>query len=113
MTDPNPTIVLIVGVGDGLSDSLARLFGSRGYGVELASRRPERLTALAGETGARPHRCDATDPHCSDLSFPGRAAPRHWGWEMEIRPWVETSERDRGGHIGNSRSADRRPPSRR
>ena len=52
---------LIVGTGPGLSASLARLFARNGIAVALASRRTDKLAALAGETGATLHACDATD----------------------------------------------------
>lgn len=52
---------LIVGAGPGLSASLARLFTARGLKVSLASRDPDDLAALARETGASLHRCDAAD----------------------------------------------------
>ena len=54
--------ILIVGAGDGLSASLARVFAREGeYRVALASRRPERLAALAQELDAMAFRCDASD----------------------------------------------------
>ena len=43
---------LIIGAGDGLSASLARLLAREGYGVALAARTPARLAALAAECGA-------------------------------------------------------------
>jgi NAD(P)-dependent dehydrogenase (short-subunit alcohol dehydrogenase family) len=52
---------LIVGTGPGLSASLARLFARNGLTVALASRRTDKLAALASETGASLHTCDATD----------------------------------------------------
>ena len=52
---------LIVGAGEGLSASLARLFASKGMQVLLASRTPNRLAALCAETGARAFACDASD----------------------------------------------------
>ena len=52
---------LIVGVGPGLSASLARLFAREGMRIALASRRPEALEGLCRETGATAHRCDAVD----------------------------------------------------
>lgn len=52
---------LIVGVGPGLSASLARLFAREGMRVALASRRPEALDSLCRETGATAHRCDAVE----------------------------------------------------
>jgi NAD(P)-dependent dehydrogenase (short-subunit alcohol dehydrogenase family) len=51
---------LIVGVGDGLGASLARLFAREGMRVGLAARSVEKLAGLAAETGAVTHRCDAT-----------------------------------------------------
>jgi NAD(P)-dependent dehydrogenase (short-subunit alcohol dehydrogenase family) len=53
-------IALIVGTGSGLSASLARLFAKNGMKVALASRKPQKLDALAQETGARPYACDAS-----------------------------------------------------
>jgi NAD(P)-dependent dehydrogenase (short-subunit alcohol dehydrogenase family) len=52
---------LIVGVGSGLSASLARLFAKNGMKVALAARRVDNLTALARETGAKAFACDSTD----------------------------------------------------
>jgi len=54
-------LALIVGVGDGLSACLARKFAAAGMGIGLAARNPEKLAALASETGARAYGCDATD----------------------------------------------------
>jgi len=53
---------LIVGVGPGLSASLARLFARHGLQVALASRNPDRLAKLAEETAAAAFACDATEP---------------------------------------------------
>src|ERR1019366_8175627 len=53
---------LIVGTGPGLSASLARLFAREGLRVAVAARRSETLAALAAETGASAHVCDATNP---------------------------------------------------
>ncbi len=52
---------LIVGTGPGLSASLARLFARNGLAVALAARQTEKLEALAAETGASVHRCNAAD----------------------------------------------------
>jgi len=52
---------LIVGTGQGLSASLARLFAREGMKVALASRNPAGLAALCKETGARAFACDAAD----------------------------------------------------
>ncbi len=53
---------LIVGAGDGLSASLARLFRSNGMGVMLAARDIDKLAALAKQTEAVTTTCDAADP---------------------------------------------------
>jgi NAD(P)-dependent dehydrogenase (short-subunit alcohol dehydrogenase family) len=52
---------LIVGAGEGLSASLARLFTREGIRVALAARQIEKLGALCTETGARAFACNATD----------------------------------------------------
>jgi NAD(P)-dependent dehydrogenase (short-subunit alcohol dehydrogenase family) len=53
-------IALVVGTGSGLSASLARLFAKNGMKVALASRKPQKLEALAREIGARHYACDAS-----------------------------------------------------
>jgi short-subunit dehydrogenase len=53
-------ICLIVGVGDGLSASLARLFYRENYELVLASRDVTKLSQLATETEATTVSCDAT-----------------------------------------------------
>jgi len=53
---------LIVGTGPGLSASLARLFAKQGLGVAIAARQTDKLAALAKETGAAVHKCNAADP---------------------------------------------------
>ena len=53
---------LIVGVGAGLSASLARRFAREGIAVALAARQTDKLAALCAETGARAYQCDAADP---------------------------------------------------
>jgi NAD(P)-dependent dehydrogenase (short-subunit alcohol dehydrogenase family) len=52
---------LIMGVGSGVSASLARVFNKAGIKVALAARRAANLAGLAKETGARVFACDATD----------------------------------------------------
>src|SRR3981081_4602242 len=61
MEKPKDKTALIVGAGEGLSASLARLFAREGLRVALAARRIEKLGALCSETGARAFACDATD----------------------------------------------------
>ena len=58
---PSYRHALIIGAGAGLSASLARLFSAKGLQVALASREPGDLGALADETGAWTHSCDAAD----------------------------------------------------
>lgn len=74
MTQP---VALIVGAGDGLSASVARLLHAQGYRLALAARNVEKLSALAGETGATLLRGDAADPDAVTAMFDGLdAAPR-------------------------------------
>jgi len=61
MESPKYKTALIVGAGEGLSASLARLFNRQGIRVALAARKIEKLGALCTETGARAFACDATD----------------------------------------------------
>jgi NAD(P)-dependent dehydrogenase (short-subunit alcohol dehydrogenase family) len=58
---PDYRTALIVGVGSGLSASLARIFAKAGMKVALAARRAANLTALAQETKAKGFACDSTD----------------------------------------------------
>ena len=60
---------VIVGVGGGLSASLARLFTKEGMAVAVASRNPDRLDGLCKETGAKAYGCDASDPASVDSLF--------------------------------------------
>jgi NAD(P)-dependent dehydrogenase (short-subunit alcohol dehydrogenase family) len=62
METPTYRSALIVGVGPGLSASLARLFARNGLRVALAARRKDTLAQLCSETGASAHACDAADP---------------------------------------------------
>ncbi len=56
------TIALIVGAGNGLSASIARLFAAEGMTVALAARRIDKLTPPVAEIGASAFPCDATRP---------------------------------------------------
>lgn len=58
----NKARALIVGVGDGLSASLARLFHRQGYRIALAARDIDKIGDLAEATEATRHRCDASNP---------------------------------------------------
>jgi NAD(P)-dependent dehydrogenase (short-subunit alcohol dehydrogenase family) len=60
MADTPYKTALIVGVGSGLSASVARTFKKAGMTIALAARRPGDLTALAQETGGKAFACDAT-----------------------------------------------------
>lgn len=51
---------LIVGAGDGLSASLARLFTTNGLQVVLAARNIEKLKPLKEQTGVHTFQCDAS-----------------------------------------------------
>jgi NAD(P)-dependent dehydrogenase (short-subunit alcohol dehydrogenase family) len=53
---------LIVGAGQGLSASLARLFARKGLKVTLASRTTDDLDPLVKEIGGRAFACDASRP---------------------------------------------------
>lgn len=53
---------LIVGVGDGLSASLARKLAGRGHRLVLAARNVDKLADLAKETDALTVACDSADP---------------------------------------------------
>jgi NAD(P)-dependent dehydrogenase (short-subunit alcohol dehydrogenase family) len=61
MASPAYRNALIVGAGSGLSASLARLLSREGMKIALAARDPSDLAALAEDTGATAHACDASD----------------------------------------------------
>lgn len=58
----NLKTALIVGAGDGLSASLARLLTTQGMNIGLAARKPEKLKPLCEEIGAYAFQCDASEP---------------------------------------------------
>ena len=62
MDKPKYRSALIVGTGPGLSASLARLFSRNGLSVAVAARQTDKLAALAKETGAAIHKCNAAEP---------------------------------------------------
>ena len=62
MDKPKYRSALIVGTGPGLSASRARLFAGNGLAVAIAARQTDKLAALAKETGASIHQCNAADP---------------------------------------------------
>jgi len=59
MTETAYRTALIVGVGSGLSASLARTFAKAGLRVALAARRADSVAAPAREIGAKSFVCDA------------------------------------------------------
>jgi NAD(P)-dependent dehydrogenase (short-subunit alcohol dehydrogenase family) len=61
MEIPKYKTALIVGAGEGLSASLARLLSGQGIAVALAARKIEKLGALCRQTGARAFACNATE----------------------------------------------------
>lgn len=62
-------VALIVGVGQGLSAALARLFAREGMRVALAARNVGKLDALARQTGASAYACDASRSKDVDALF--------------------------------------------
>jgi NAD(P)-dependent dehydrogenase (short-subunit alcohol dehydrogenase family) len=62
METPKYKNALIVGAGQGLSASLARLFAREKIRVALAARQIEKLGALCAETKATAYACNATEP---------------------------------------------------
>ncbi len=69
------TLALIVGAGPGLSASFARGLARKGHKLALAARRTDKLAALAAETGARLHVCEAADPASVAALFAAVGAP--------------------------------------
>ncbi|MGY8956800.1 MAG: SDR family NAD(P)-dependent oxidoreductase [Alphaproteobacteria bacterium] len=62
-------VALIVGAGEGLSASLARLCAKQGMQVAVAARNPNKLAALCAETGATAYACDVIDETSVDAVF--------------------------------------------
>ena len=62
-------LAIIVGAGPGLSASVARLCAREGMTVVLAARNIAKLSALAEQTGARVHACDASRREDVDALF--------------------------------------------
>ena len=60
---------LIVGAGEGLSASLARLFAAEGMKVSIAARNADKLSGLASEIGGQAYACDAADPAAVENLF--------------------------------------------
>jgi NAD(P)-dependent dehydrogenase (short-subunit alcohol dehydrogenase family) len=66
---PKYETALIVGAGEGLSASLARLFAREKIAVALAARKTEKLGALCRETGAYAYACDAASANDVERLF--------------------------------------------
>lgn len=62
-------VALIVGAGEGLSASLARLCADQGMDVAVASRNPDKLKDLCSETGASAYACDVIDEASVDAMY--------------------------------------------
>ncbi len=62
-------VALIVGAGEGLSASLARLCAKQGMDVALAARDPDKLGDLCAETGASAYACDVIDEDSVDAMY--------------------------------------------
>ncbi|MEM8749080.1 MAG: SDR family NAD(P)-dependent oxidoreductase [Pseudomonadota bacterium] len=60
---------VIIGAGAGLSASLARKLAARGHKLVLAARNPDKLAALATETGAQTIACNARDADDMEAVF--------------------------------------------
>lgn len=61
MDIPHYTTALIVGAGEGISASMARLLSRNGVRVALAARNPGKLAALCADTGAKAFGCNAVE----------------------------------------------------
>ena len=68
-------MALVVGVGPGLSASVARKLAAAGYRVGLAARNVGKLAGLAKETSAKVFACDATVPEQVERLFADAGAP--------------------------------------
>ncbi len=62
-------VALIVGAGEGLSASLARLCAKQGMDVALAARDLDKLGDLCAETGASAYACDVIDEDSVDAMY--------------------------------------------
>ena len=71
----NKGTALIIGVGDGLSASLARKLSDEGYDLILAAREPHKISELAAELSASSHSCDASIPAQVDRLFEAVTGP--------------------------------------
>src|SRR5205085_8899478 len=90
-------LAVIVGAGSGLSASLARKCAAAGMRVALAARNAGKLDALAKETKAAVHACDATDPKQVEALFAALDAPELVVYNPSYRvrgPFLELDRED-------------------
>ncbi len=69
MSDDNGPVVLIVGGSGGIGSALARRLAARGQRLVITGRQPERLAAVAAETGATARPLEARDSAAVDALF--------------------------------------------
>ncbi len=62
-------VALIVGAGEGLSASLARLCADQGMDVAVASRNPDKLKDICADTYASAYGCDVIDEDSVDAMY--------------------------------------------
>lgn len=93
---------LIVGAGDGLSASVARVFAKAGLKIGLAARNTAKLQALAGELGAAVHACDAAQPDQVDALFAAMESALGGAPDVVV---YNPSTRTRGPFVGLDRAA--------
>ncbi len=122
----NTEVALIVGVGTGLSASLARRFAGEGMRVALAARNVEKIQPLAAEIDAATFRCDAGESDqvarlfedvCAKLGEPtlvvfnagmrGRGAIAELDPEQVKRGWIAGAF---GGFLVGQQAAKRMLP---
>jgi NAD(P)-dependent dehydrogenase (short-subunit alcohol dehydrogenase family) len=72
----NGSVHVILGAGGGIGSELCRRLAARGARLLLGGRNPEKLSALAAETGGEPFPLDATDAAQIDALF-ARAVELH------------------------------------
>lgn len=65
----NPKTALIVGAGDGLSASIARLFAQEGMQIGLVARNIDKLKSFAEEVNAHCFACDVSHPSAVNELF--------------------------------------------
>lgn len=70
MSQSNPPVAVVAGVGPGNGESIARRFAQAGYRVALLSRQPEHIEPLASElNSALAVACDVSNPAAVASAF--------------------------------------------